>query len=376
MTEDEFFDALRKRVPHIRLTQFLVGCCVLVFVLEQWKAGWVWNLPSQVLVQFGAVSGLKVQAGETWRLLTAIFAHGNLLHIGLNMLSLWQAGLFIERIYGRRGMLLLYLGCGLLGSLASIWWKAQTLSVGASGAIFGLYGALLVWLLQNRQGMPRSLFNPMRSTLILFMGYSLFAGFTVEGIDNAAHVGGLLAGVLMAFSVQRPIVGTARSPWRQKRFWLGTLALLCCAAFLWVRAPKTAITWQRKIEFAEITQGLALHDAVLNQQLQAVLQGLRQRQLMPGDAAELLETRVIPAWQQQIERLGSEEVNDVDRERHRALLRYTSLRLQGLQLLAEGLRSGRNDLLQQAEQHLIEAQSALIEARTTQNSHPRSPQPP
>ncbi|GAA5157254.1 rhomboid family intramembrane serine protease [Viridibacterium curvum] len=373
MTEDEFFDALEKRVPRIRLTQCLIACCVVVFALEQWKAGWVWSLPSPVLLQFGGVSGLKVQEGEVWRLLTAIFAHGSLLHIGLNMLSLWQAGLFIERIYGRCGMLVLYFGSGLLGSLASIWWKAQTLSVGASGAIFGLYGALLVWLLQNRQRMPGSLFNPMRSTLIVFMGYSLFAGFTLEGIDNAAHIGGLLAGVLMALSVQRPIAGIARSPWRQKRFWLGTLALLCCATFLWVRAPKTAITWQRKVEFAEITQSLALHDAVLNQQLQAVLQGLRQRQLMPMDAAELLETRVIPAWQQQIERLGSEEVNEADRERHHALLRYTTLRLQGLQMLAEGLRSGRQSLLQQAEQHLIEAQSALIEARAAQNGPSRAP---
>lgn len=363
LSEQEFFDALRQRVPAIRLTQALIAACVLVFALEQWQAGLVWTIPGNILNAFGAVSGLKVQAGETWRLLSAMFVHGNLLHLALNMISLWQAGEFVERIWGRKGMLLLYFGSGLLGSLASIWWKAQTLSVGASGAIFGLFGALLVWLLQNRHVMPPSLFKPMRGSLVFFMGYSLFAGFAIEGIDNAAHIGGLLAGGLMALSVQRPIVSIDPSPWRQKRFWLGTLAIIACAGLLWVKAPKTAVAWQQHVDFAEVTQSLAMHDAVLTQQLQALWQAMLQRQVLPADAAGMLQADIIPVWQQQIDRLASEQVNEVDKPRHRALLRYAGLRLQALQLLTEGLRTGQQSWLKQAEARMLEAQSALLEAR-------------
>ena len=145
---------------------------------------------SPVLLKLGANHAPLVMQGEAWRLVAAMFLHGGLLHIGLNMFALYQAGQIVERLFGAGGFLLLYLGAGIAGNVASMWWNPQAVSVGASGAVFGVYGALLAYLRAQPGSMPMSVFNQIRSSTLAFIGYSLFAGVALPGIDNGAHVGG------------------------------------------------------------------------------------------------------------------------------------------------------------------------------------------
>ncbi len=148
------------------------------------------------LLNWGGNYRPYVIEGQWWRLLTNIFLHGGLMHLVANMAGLLFAGIFLEPLLGRKRFLIVYLVTGIFASLSSIWWYHATVSVGASGAIFGLYGVFLVLML-------RKIFSPEFSKSFLvstavFIGANLLLGFT-GGIDNAAHIGGLAGGIIAGF---------------------------------------------------------------------------------------------------------------------------------------------------------------------------------
>jgi rhomboid protease GluP len=363
LNEDDFLDRLHARVPRLWVTHGLVGVCAVIFIIEMWLSHSWWTVRSDVLLAMGANFGPRVHAGEVWRLLTSVFLHGSPLHIGLNMLALWQVGYFIERIYGRAGALLLFIVCGLAGSLASIWWRAQGLSVGASGAIFGLYGALLVWLIRRRHEVPLGIFKQLRSGTVSFIGYSLFAGVALPGIDNAAHVGGLVSGMLLGLGMAAPIGESPSAQWRQRSTWLALVVTIFCASLLWRSAPQPAVIRQQQIEFSEAAREFALHDAQLEQQVQSLMARVRARQISPSDAARELDEVLLPDWQRQIDHLAAIPLAPVDKTRHQALLSYATLHGSALQMLARGLLTGQPRWLQLAQQRQQEARAALLGTR-------------
>jgi membrane associated rhomboid family serine protease len=152
------------------------------------------------LLLWGANFRPLVKEGEWWRLLTNIFLHGGLMHIIANIIGLAFVGVFLEPLLGRVKFLAVYLLTGLLASAASIWWHEATVSVGASGAIFGLYGVFLAMLL-TKVFPPEFAKSFLLSTLI-FVGINLAMGLA-GGIDNAAHIGGLLSGFIIGLVLRR-----------------------------------------------------------------------------------------------------------------------------------------------------------------------------
>jgi membrane associated rhomboid family serine protease len=156
--------------------------------------------------------GIALQ-GEWWRLITSAFLHGGLLHIGFNMYVLWMLGPVVERVLGSTRFLIVYLLAALGGSVASYSFSpANTLSVGASGAIFGLMAALLVVGRQLRHDI---------SQVAMLLAVNFAIGFLVAGIDWRAHLGGALTGAVMAAVM-------TRAPHQSRVLWqtLGTLAVL------------------------------------------------------------------------------------------------------------------------------------------------------
>lgn len=152
------------------------------------------------LYRWGANSASAVTLeGQYWRLLTATFLHAGLMHLALNMLGLWEAGRQISRWYGNAHFLMIYLGAALAGSALSLHFSSQkAVSVGASGAVFGVLGALLMALQRHREHIPASIAKRLMTSQGVFVAYALLQGFTKPGIDNAAHVGGLMAGAGIA----------------------------------------------------------------------------------------------------------------------------------------------------------------------------------
>ena len=117
------------------------------------------------------------------------------MHLMMNIIGLAIGSSLLEGILGSTRLIFVYLLCGVVASLASIYWYENTVSVGASGAIFGLYGVILAFTVFKIYS--KSMRRITWSLLAIYAGISLFLGFLIEGIDNAAHVGGLLSGFLV-----------------------------------------------------------------------------------------------------------------------------------------------------------------------------------
>jgi len=164
---------------------------------------------SEDLMAWGANYRPSLDGLGYLRLLTSTFVHGGLLHLFMNMYGLLIAGSLLEPALGARRFTLAYLLSGLAGSIGSAVYHPAAVSVGASGAIFGLFGLLLALLLRRDQRvakLPRRLVN----SLVTLIGINLVIGFLVPGIDNAAHIGGFVMGaalgVLMSFGGQRDAI--------------------------------------------------------------------------------------------------------------------------------------------------------------------------
>lgn len=183
-------------------TKLIAGVCILIFGLMMASDALMGSgvslmgFRSSTLVRFGMLLGFVIRS-EPWRLLSAVFLHASLLHIGMNMLSLVNLGRALEPHFRSARFLLLYLTTGVLGFCATIWWRGdQARSVGASGAIFGLLGAYIGALIVRRHpGWQRVFVNNLVMALIL--------GFMFGGqVDNAAHVGGFVAGLLLGLLLE------------------------------------------------------------------------------------------------------------------------------------------------------------------------------
>lgn len=153
---------------------------------------------ADVLVAFGAKYNDAIRAGEYWRFITPIFLHANLLHLGLNMLNFLILGIIIERIFGHLRFLLIFLLTGVISVIASFSFMPQEVSVGASGAIFGIVGAYSVFVLVHRKAFPRK-GNPAIAWLVIIIGLNLGIGFIIPNVDNYAHVSGFLSGCLLGW---------------------------------------------------------------------------------------------------------------------------------------------------------------------------------
>jgi membrane associated rhomboid family serine protease len=157
------------------------------------------DIDTGVLINAGAQVNLLVSQGQVWRIFTAMFLHFNLIHIGLNMLSLFLIGVAVEVFFGKWRYLVIYLGSGIVGGIVTYFTlPPETLAAGASGAIFGVFGALGVFYIMNRQALGRFGTGAIMNWLF-WLGLNLVFGFETPGIGIQDHIGGLIAGIILAF---------------------------------------------------------------------------------------------------------------------------------------------------------------------------------
>ena len=190
-------------VPYATYT--LIAVTVLVYLLQM--------LPVRVLgtncAQFfhlngfdcvtaiGVKEGDLIRAGQFWRLITPLFLHGSIMHIGFNMYALYSFGRGMESRFGRPRFLALYFLSGFAGNVFSFVLTPAP-SLGASTAVFGLLAAEVVFLYQNR-AILRDQARRAISNLVYMAGINLLIGFSVNGVDNWGHIGGMLGGLLFAW---------------------------------------------------------------------------------------------------------------------------------------------------------------------------------
>jgi len=191
---------LRMRPGYV-VTPLIMYTNLAVFLGLVLISGQVMWFPTQLLAEMGANYGPWTASGEWWRLWSSLFLHGGLLHLLFNLLVLANIGIILEPWLGHVRFTVLYLLAGGIASWTSLTMNMNVVSVGASGAVFGLYGFFLALLLLNRLG-PSARQRYLGGTAV-FIGINLVLGFTVPVVDNAAHLGGLVAGFVFGLVPSR-----------------------------------------------------------------------------------------------------------------------------------------------------------------------------
>jgi membrane associated rhomboid family serine protease/Flp pilus assembly protein TadD len=179
------------------VTQILLGINVAVFLGMALSGISTTDPTTQDLLRWGANSAGLTLSGDWWRLVTNVFLHIGIIHIALNMWCLWSLGTVCESLYGSWTFAVVYLISGVNGSLVSIAYHPHVVSAGASGAIFGIAGALISSYYFGEFSTSRSVVSGSLRSVLVFAGYNLFFGAISGVTDNAAHVGGLVAGLIL-----------------------------------------------------------------------------------------------------------------------------------------------------------------------------------
>jgi rhomboid protease GluP len=193
------FFSIFKPTKDYFVTPILILSCIFLFVIMT-LSGLSFFLPDgESLLNWGANYKPMTLDGQCWRLFTSMFLHIGIFHLLMNMYALIYIGVLLEPYLGKSRFIAAYLLTGILSSLSSLYWNDLTISAGASGAIFGLYGVFLALL--TTKLLDKSVKKALLSSILVFVAYNLINGLKANsGVDNAAHIGGLLSGCLIGYA--------------------------------------------------------------------------------------------------------------------------------------------------------------------------------
>ncbi len=340
--EHDFYQRLTAATPRAYVTPLLIAGNV-GFFLEMTVLGVsVIGGRAEEYLRFGANFAPLTTGGEWWRLFTCTFIHFGVIHLGFNMWALWDSGRLTERLFGNGWFAALYVFAGVGGSSASMLWNQNVISGGASGAVFGVFGALLAYMTVERGSIPPQTLNHLRVSTSTFVVYSLFYGFVQSGIDNAAHLGGLAGGFLMGLILARPLVAGRRGTGNARRALLAlSLAAVTLPTAAWLTPDASRIYRQ-----ALVLQKEAAAFSAEEQWLQAAFLAIAKpsRKIDAAAALAELRTNILPAWDAAVARLASVDldVKAPARKDYELLLRYATARRDGMKAVAGYLET--NDL--------------------------------
>jgi len=250
--EAAFHSLLTEATPRIFITPIIIALNLVVFVAMLATRVSFFAPQSDQLLKWGADYGPQTLDGEWWRLLSSVFVHIGVVHLLLNMWCLWSLGRLAERMFGNWTFLALYLLSGLGGSLASVLWDPSIVGAGASGAVFGVAGGLVAFWYFGKVALPRSIIKRDFASILTFVGYNLAFGFAKEGVDNAAHIGGLLVGLALGALLHRPLPATtAPSRLRIGLIYAGAALILVLVAAFARKTHESMVSYRRGLTYLE-----------------------------------------------------------------------------------------------------------------------------
>ena len=319
-----FSGNLFKITGNYLFTPIILYANVLVFIIMAVSGVNVMQPSVEDLVAWGGNFRPMTLDGELWRLFTAMFLHGGILHLALNMYSFIQVGFILETNMGKYRYLIAYLACGLIASIASLAVNDNIVSVGASGAIFGIDGLLLALLVTKAFNISPDHRQGLLSSVVIFVGYNLFFGFAKEGIDNAAHIGGLVTGFL---------IGLAYSPSLKR----GQPAMVVsCAIGAVVLLAVLLVPRFVSNKFGEFQRGMEAFSVNEDKGLWMYKEEMPNIMTSQDSAiyAGRLQKEGIEVWEENLSILNSlTDMPDHLQERIDLLKKYTQLRIQACEVL-------------------------------------------
>ncbi len=194
---------MKADIQRYTLTYILIASSSVVYLFSAFLSQSLIDMDMQILVDMGALFGpYTVLKGEWWRLLTAMFLHGGMTHLLMNMFSLYLIGRGAEMYFDTKSYLSIYFFSGLIGGLVSLYMHPVSVGVGASGAIFGVFGALAGFFLAHREKIESHSKAFMKNFAIIIV-INLVIGFSIPSVDVSAHIGGLIVGFIGGFVLSK-----------------------------------------------------------------------------------------------------------------------------------------------------------------------------
>lgn len=210
---------------NLYVTYAIIAINVLVFILMIMNGAGLFDPNGYVHLKWGSNYGPLTLSGDWWRLLTNIFIHFGIIHLAMNMYCLYTVGVYLEPMLGKIKYAAVYICTGVLASVVSLWWHTEPAnSAGASGPVFGVYGVFFALLTSNL--IPKKIRQPLLQSIAIFVGYNLLYGLK-GGIDNSAHIGGLLSGLVFGYAY---VYGIRKEKAGQPLRWMVPAVIICTAA--------------------------------------------------------------------------------------------------------------------------------------------------
>ena len=238
-----FFSLLIPREGYY-ITPILVDLNIAVFILMVISGANIMQPGSKYLIDWGANIRHLTLDHQWWRLITNCFLHIGIVHLVFNMYALLFIGVLLEPVLGKLRFASAYLLTGVMASLTSLYWHPFALSAGASGAIFGMYGVFLALLTTNL--IDKTLRTGLLGSIAFFVLYNLFYGLK-GGVDNAAHIGGLVSGILMGYMLYPGLKKPNKPGFLYPALALAALLVISTTVVALDKIPNTYATYQKKI---------------------------------------------------------------------------------------------------------------------------------
>lgn len=307
------------------ITPILINLNLIVFILMAISGVNIFFPDNESLIMWGANFQPVTLDGEWWRLLTSCFVHIGILHLLMNLYAMLYIGLLLEPRIGTTRFATSYVLTGIVASTTSLWWNDWTISAGASGAIFGMYGLFLAMLTTNliEKGTRKALLT----SIGIFVAYNLMNGMQ-GGIDNAAHIGGLICGLFMGYAFYPSLKKHDSAEVKFATLGILTALLLTTSILVIQKIPNQITEYDAKMERFFTMEAMAL-----------------EVYKMPPDAPAEdllfeLKDRGLYYWNENIKLLKElDQLNLPDHihDQNRALIEYCNLRIQSYNLIYQAI---------------------------------------
>jgi len=262
-----------------------------------------WHSSNGVQLAWGANFGPATQDGQWWRLATAMFLHFGIVHLALNTWSLWDVGQLAERMYGRWRFLCIYMISGLAGNLVSLDAQGNAaVSGGASGAIFGIYGAALVFLWRERAAIAAHEFRWLFWGALGFASLTIILGYIIPGIDNAAHIGGFITGILASIVFSQTITARVMPV---KITLVAAFAIILASTMLFINLPAPKYRWSDELLLRDHINAFVYENQAINRSWLDIINESKQGKKTADELAVQIDNTISEPLEQSLEQLST-----------------------------------------------------------------------
>jgi rhomboid protease GluP len=343
---EEIDKAMNLSGSNLYVTYCIMAINVLVFILMAVNGAGIFEPNGFVHIKWGSNYSPLTLTGDWWRLVTNVFIHFGIIHIAMNMYCLYMVGVYLEPMLGKTKYIAAYLCTGVLASLVSLWWHKEGVnSAGASGAIFGLYGLFLALL--TTKLIPQKVRDAQLKSIGIFVVYNLVYGMK-GGVDNAAHIGGLISGFVIGY-LYAIIIKKERQ--EQKAAWvmpLIVIATIGIAAGYLSNNKKTDA--ERNAVLSEVKSADYKDGEKFNEALNAIsaiedkaVEPLSDTSLTDPELKIKIQTICMPSWAQveeKLKQMQKYEVSPAMQQKTTKLLEYVELRKKELDVFNRMIDTG------------------------------------